>query len=89
MQIAAVDALDPMFALGNNASAQLLKNELDEYKYGGNLAALRYLIDSYGNDFWQSSMYNIWLNALRTLNPPYIKDSLPLFMQTGASGRRN
>ena len=76
--------LDPMFALGNNASAQLLKNELDEYKYGGNLAALRYLIDSYGNDFWQSSMYNIWLNALRTLNPPYIKDSLPLFMQTGA-----
>jgi hypothetical protein len=76
--------LDPMFALGNNASAQLLKNELDEYKYGGNLAALRYLIDSYGNDFWQSSMYNLWLNSIRTLNPPSVKDSLPVFMQTGA-----
>jgi len=76
--------LDPMFALGNDASAQLLKGELDEYRYSGNLAALRYLIDSYGDDFWQSSLYNLWLNSIRTLNPPSARDSLPAFMQTGA-----
>jgi hypothetical protein len=76
--------LDPMFALGNNASAQLLNSELEKYLYSKNLAALRYLIDSYGADFWQSSMYNLWLNSIRSLNPPIVKDSLPLFMQTGA-----
>ena len=36
--------LDILFALGNDASAQLLKNELDIYGYSPNLAALRYLL---------------------------------------------
>jgi len=76
--------LDPMFALGNDASAQLLKGELDTYSYSGNLASLRYLINSYGTDFWQGSMYNLWLNSIRTLNPPLARNNLPLFMQTGA-----
>ncbi|MCX8010294.1 MAG: DUF3160 domain-containing protein, partial [Ignavibacteria bacterium] len=52
--------LDALFALGNDAAAQLLKPELDRYKYGTNLAALRYLIDSYGSDFWSVSLYNLW-----------------------------
>jgi hypothetical protein len=76
--------LDPMFALGNDASAQLLKSELDTYSYSGNLASLRYLINSYGTDFWQGSMYNLWLNSIRTLNPPLARNILPPFMQTGA-----
>ncbi len=76
--------LDPMFALGNNAAAQLLHEELDKYKYAENLAALRYLIDAYGTDFWQMSMYNMWLNSVRSLNPPEDKKTLPAFMQTGA-----
>jgi hypothetical protein len=76
--------LDPMFALGNNASAQLLKDELDTYKYSSKLVSLRYLMDSYNEDFWQSSFYNLWIKLIKTLNPPSDKDTLPAFMQTGA-----
>ncbi len=76
--------LDPMFALGNDAAAQLLKSELDMYNYSSNLAALRYLINSYGSDFWDSTLYNLWLNSIRKLNPPLNRNTLPLFMQTAA-----
>lgn len=76
--------LDPMFALGNSAAAQLLKGELDQYHYSSNLAALRYLIDSYTEDYWTSSLYNGWLNMIRALNPPRDRDKLPVFMQTAA-----
>lgn len=76
--------LDILFALGNSAAAQLLINELDTYKYGTNLAYLRYLIDHYDQDFWESSIYNLWLNAIRTLNPPTNRDNLPPFMKTAA-----
>ena len=78
--------LDVLFALGNNAAGQLLEPELDHYKYGTNLTASRYLIESYEDDFWQQSLYNGWLNAIRTLNPPSEMDraSLPEFMRTAA-----
>ncbi|MDP2207599.1 MAG: DUF3160 domain-containing protein [Bacteroidota bacterium] len=76
--------LDVLFALGNNATAQLLQSELDQYHYGTNLAALRYLVDSYGSDFWSVSLFNLWLNSLRSLNPPTNRDNLPPFMQTAA-----
>jgi hypothetical protein len=76
--------LDILFALGNSAAAQLLKSELDTYNYSSNLAALRYLIDSYNTDFWDKSIYNLWLNSIRSLNPPADRSPLPQFMQTGA-----
>ena len=76
--------LDVLFSLGNSASAQLLINELNEYHYSTNLAALRYLIDNYNPDFWESSLYNYWLNSVRELNPPLNRDGLPEFMQTAA-----
>lgn len=76
--------LDPMFALGNDAAAQLLIPELNLYNYSSNLAALRYLINSYGTDFWDSTLYNLWLNSIRKLNPPLERENLPLFMQTAA-----
>jgi Protein of unknown function (DUF3160)/FlgD Ig-like domain len=76
--------LDVLFATGNDAAAQLLKDELEEYQYSPNLAALRYLIDSYGDDFWTVSIYNAWLESIRSLNPPADRSSLPLFMQTAA-----
>jgi hypothetical protein len=76
-------SLDILFALGNSASAQLLKSELDTYNYSSNLAALRYLIDSYGTDFWDKSVYNLWLNSIRSLNPPADRSALPPYMQTG------
>ncbi|MFA6597433.1 MAG: DUF3160 domain-containing protein [Ignavibacteriaceae bacterium] len=77
-------SLDVLFALGNDASAQLLQTELEQYHYSTNLASLRYLIDAYSDEFWNSSMYNSWLNAIRTINPPKVREQLPSFMQTAA-----
>ena len=76
--------LDVLFSLGNDASLQLLQSEINLYGYSQNLASLRYLIDSYQNDFWNYSFYNSWLKAIKTLNPPVERTNLPAFMQTGA-----
>ena len=76
--------LDVLFSLGNDASAQLLVDELESYHYSSNIAALRYLIDNYKTDFWESTLYNSWLNTLRKLNPPSDRSKLPDFMQTAA-----
>jgi len=78
------NSLDILFALGNDASAQLLQTELEQFHYSTNLASLRYLVDEYSPDFWQSSMYNTWLQAIRSLNPPTDRTTLPSFMQTAA-----
>jgi Protein of unknown function (DUF3160) len=75
---------DVLFALGNDASGQLLVPELDRYHYATNLAALRYLIDAYEPQFWRKTIYNGWLNAIRALNPPSERSGLPAFMQTAA-----
>jgi hypothetical protein len=76
--------LDPLFALSNDAAAQLLQDELKKWHYSTNLGALRYLIDSYSDDFWSQSLYNMWLNIIRKLNTPSDRKSLPEFMQTAA-----
>ncbi len=76
--------LDILFALGNDAAAQLLTDELEKYKYSSNLAGLRYLIDGHDETFWNKSIYNSWLNSLRALNPPADRENLPSFMQTAA-----
>lgn len=76
--------LDILFALGNDGAAQLLKEELEFYEYSSNLAALRYLIDGYDFEFWNNSIYNLWLNSIRELNPPKDRVELPQFMQTPA-----
>ncbi len=76
--------LDVLFSLGNDASVQLLTNELEQYYYSSNLAALRYLIDSYDQDFWESTLYNNWLGNIRSINPPQERNELPAFMQTAA-----
>jgi Protein of unknown function (DUF3160)/FlgD Ig-like domain len=76
--------LDVLYGLGNDASAQLLQTELDNYHYATNLATLRYLINGYDSTFWNSSLFNIWLNGIRQLNPPAERDLLPPFMTTAA-----
>jgi hypothetical protein len=78
--------LDVLFALGNDASTQLLIPELQKYKYSDNLAGLRYLIDQYPEEFWESSMYNLWIYAIKSLNPQPLDENVPEFMQTGAWG---
>lgn len=76
--------LDVLFSLGNNAAIQLLIDELNAFHYSTNLAALRYLIDHYDTEFWESSLYNYWLNSIRILNPPEDRTNLPEFMKTAA-----
>lgn len=76
--------LDILFALGNDPAAQLLIPELEQYHYADNLAALRYLVDAYDENFWGSTVHSLWLNAIRALNPPQDREALPRFMQTGA-----
>ena len=76
--------LDPLFAMGNDAAVQLLEEEINQYHYSTNLAALRYLIDSYPEEFWNQSLYYQWLNIIRQLNAPGKRNDLPEFMQTAA-----
>ncbi|MCW8805105.1 MAG: DUF3160 domain-containing protein, partial [Ignavibacteriaceae bacterium] len=76
--------LDPLFALGNNAAAQLLIPELNQYYYSSNLANLRYLFDAYSSEYWNSTFYRQWLNAIRAMNPPENRNGLPPFMTTAA-----
>lgn len=77
-------SLDVLFALGNDAASILLQDELQRYPYASNLSALRYLVDSYEDEFWKSALYNVWLQAIRRLNPAGDLTVLPAFMQTGA-----
>ena len=81
--------LDILFALGNDAAGQLLQPDLEEYHYASNLTALRYLIDSYEPDFWDRSLYNMWLHTIRALNPPLQRQHLPTFAQTAAWWQKN
>lgn len=77
-------SLDVLFALGNAAAPILLQNDLEQYHYAPNSAALRYLVDSYDDHFWNNSLYNVWLQTIRALNPPPDLSPFPTFMQTGA-----
>jgi len=76
------DPLDIMFVLGNRNALPLLENELNTYSYAYKLEELKYLTDSYDPDFWEQSLYNAWLNAIRELNPDETNSGLPYFMQT-------
>lgn len=78
------DPLDAMAALGNEDALALLKGEMEQYKYAANMASLQYLISAYDGDFWEQSLYNTWLDAIRTLNPPANKTGVPYFMKTTA-----
>lgn len=78
------DPLDAMAVLGNEDALALLEAEMEEYKYASNMAGLQYLIESYDDTFWEQSLYNTWLGALRSLNPPSTSYGLPYFMQTTA-----
>lgn len=80
--------LDILFALSNDASTHILIPELSAYNYSSNIAGLRYLVDEYDSDFWESSLYNLWLKAIKTLSSPKpnTRENYPTFMQTAAWG---
>lgn len=75
---------DALFALGNNDVLPLLEEELDNYPYAGALANMRYLVDTKPDEFWSESLYNVWLNSIRKLNPVEFQDGMPLFMKSAA-----
>jgi len=76
--------LDAMFVLGNNNAGELLKPELEMYFYSSQVDALRYLVNSYDEEFWNKSLYNTWLQSIRELNPAEEKEGTPYFMKTVA-----
>ncbi len=78
------DPLDAMAVLGNEDAMALMEDELTKYQYAYKVDALKYLVDSYDEDFWQQSLYNTWLGAIRELNPLSSTDQLPYFMKTTA-----
>ncbi|MEO8903250.1 MAG: DUF3160 domain-containing protein [Polyangiaceae bacterium] len=79
-------------ALGNDQAGMLLAPELEKYAYAPELADMRVLADAHGDDYWQGSLYNTWLGALRTLSPTAVdkavSSGLPSVAATDAWGRR-
>lgn len=86
--------LDVAFAvLQNDQAAALLAPELTAHPYAPDLAAMRLLADRHPPEFWSSTLYNLWLGALRELSPAAIvasadADALPPTFRSEAWGRR-
>jgi hypothetical protein len=80
--------LDVAFALGSDVAGELLADELDEYNYHGVLHGLRFLIDAHPDSFWNESVYNGWLHAIRSLDDPSEQAEYPATMQTQAWKRK-
>jgi len=76
--------LDAWFVLGNNRALTHLQPELSKYEYAGNLSVMRFLVDSFGEDFWNKNIYNSWLTSLRSLSGPFIAENYPAPMRTAA-----
>jgi hypothetical protein len=88
------DPLDAAFAaLKNDQAGALLGSELAKYEYASNLAGMRELLDSKGDDFWQKNLYTLWLGSLRALSPAADTGNpagagLPAIIGTEPWGRR-
>lgn len=78
------DPLDALYSLGNDDALYFLEDELNIYPYATQLALMRYLIDSKEPQFWDESLYNVWLSSVRALNPAPDSENMPFFMRTGA-----
>lgn len=78
------EALDLMFALGNNRAVTHLMPELETYNYQGALAAQRTMVENLEDDFWMSTSSSQWLNMLRYLSEDTTGENYPQAMQTAA-----
>ena len=80
--------LDLAFAvLKNDEARALLSAEVERYGYGADLEKARARVEAGGERFWDSSLYNLWLGALRALSPGGTS-SLPQVATTEAWNRR-
>src|SRR5262249_10888929 len=80
-------------ALKNNQAGQLLGGELEKYKYAPDLNAMRGLVDAHPRDYWEGSLYNLWLSSLQALSPTDeladpAKAGIPVVAATESWGRR-
>lgn len=63
------DTLDVAYAaLGNDAALPLLSSELSTYRYAPDLESMRILVDEHGAEYWDSSLYTLWMSSLRGLS---------------------
>ncbi|MFO0912611.1 MAG: DUF3160 domain-containing protein [Pirellulales bacterium] len=61
-------ALDVAVAIGNDNVLPLLERELQTWNYSGNLMACRQFIAQRPSDFWDQSLYSMWIDSLRALH---------------------
>jgi hypothetical protein len=75
--------LDAMAALGNDEAVPLLKSDLEQWNYSGNLMACREFTSSLEPAFWKDNLYNVWVDAIRTLDDDLsAQKHLPEVMRT-------
>lgn len=87
-------SLDVAFAvLGNNQIVPELATNMirsdgvpfrDGFPYQRNLAAVRLAIDARPANFWNGTLYDHWLSALRSLSAPTVGPEYPEAMRTRA-----
>lgn len=76
------DPLDILAALGNESALALLEDEMETWHYAPQMENLKYLVESYDESYWKSTLYTSWLKAIRTLNPGKVPAGAPWFMNT-------
>lgn len=77
--------LDVMAGLGNDEALRLLRPELEKWNYSANLAAARDLVGAYTQAAWNDTIYERWIDALRSLDDlPKDRTRFPQAMQTRA-----
>lgn len=74
--------LDTAAALGNPTAVQLLEPDLRDWNYAGNLEACREYAATKPAAFWGETLYNRWLDALRTLHAPPAEGHFPEVMRS-------
>ena len=74
--------LDVMAALGNDAAVSLLEPALRQHKYAANLLAARAVVDGYRPERWNATLYNLWLDGIRTLDDAPEGGAVPEVMAT-------
>jgi hypothetical protein len=80
--------LDVAYAvLHDDAAKTLLQPELDAYHYLPELDGARARVESGGEAFWETSLYNLWLGAARALTPSSAAH-LDATLRSEAWGRR-
>lgn len=77
--------LDVFAALGNDEALRLLDKELQTWKYGTNLMGTRAVVEAYDAAKWNENVYNVWLDALRTIDDEFPANvAAPQLMRTEA-----